>query len=471
MRAHIESRSAGTAGRSIRSTRFHSVAFAVLAAQTLPAFAMDYAITSSIDEQVTYTDNLRMSETDKMAVSRSLTTPVISFTADSENTTIGLNTIFYFNRYSKDQYDSNDQNIGLSFAHKFERSTVSLNANLVRESTITSETLASGVVDEQARRTERYVASPSWQYYVTDADMLQLQASYTKQDYSTSGYTPYQDYGGGLDWIHIVDERLKLIASLQYSEYKSEETARYPVPIFTLPEPIIINGQLIGVIPDAIPRGAFGDQSYLSRIKDKGLQLGADYQLSENNLLQARLGTSWSDRTLETRSSQDFCSNDLYLYLQQFTEFQRYLGNCDTSSKDRISTAQLSWTWTGETQSVDLSGTKQSQPTANGYTVDSTQINTNWGYKITELDLLSAELVLLRNRAIGDTSSLQNSGTADRNYGSMTLSYRHQFGENWFVSASYGYARQKYLETNVDANAKTMSLTIRYRPQEFHWAR
>lgn len=432
---------------------------------------MDYAITSSIDEQVTHFDNLRMSETDKVSVNKSLTTPTISFSANSETTTIGLNTILYFNRYSKSQYDSNDQNIGLAFSHQFERSTVVLNANLVRESTITSETLAGGQVDERARRTERYTAAPSWQYHLTDSNMLQLQGSYTKQDYSSPDYTPYQDYGGGLDWIHIASERLKLITSLQYSEYKSDDIGPYPVPLLTLPYPVLFRGEVVTVIPNAVPSGSFGNQSYLTRIKDKGLQLGADYQLSENNLLQMRLGSSWSDRTLETNSSQDFCSDDLYLYLKQFSGLERYLGNCNDRTKERTSTAQLGWSWRGETQNVDLSGSKQSQPTANGYTVDSTQISTNWGYRVTELDLLSAQLILLRNRAIGDTTSLRNGDTADRDYGTLTMSYRHQFGENWFVTAAYGYARQKYTESGSDATSKSMSLSIRYRPQEFHWAR
>lgn len=472
MRAHTASRIAAPA---LPYRRY--VALAIFAVPALPALALDYSASGSIDTQYTHNDNLRMSshDSDKVSVDKYLVTPIISLNGSSETTTLGLNSIFYFNHYSQSQYNSNDMNIGLAFAHQFENSSIGLNANLVRDSTITSEQLSSGVIGDRAERAERYVVSPSWTYQLNETNMLDLQGTYTKQDYSVSTFTAYDNIDSNVNWIHIVDERMKLILSGQYSHYQSDDIG-YPVPLFTLREIPTLEQTPFGdiIVLTDIQQGHFGQQSYSSRTRNKGGQIGVDYQWSEQTLIQARIGRSNSTTDYPTKTSPNFCADQNYLGLvASFPQLQPYLGSCDNAStNDHVSTALLVWNWNNENNTIDVSGSKQTQPTSNGYTVDATRISSNWNYRLTELDQISANLLWIRNRAVGsDSGSRVNSAVADRDYQSATVSYRHQFGENWFTTASYTYNHQQYSQLDSNSVGNVWAFTVRYRPQAWHWSR
>lgn len=445
------------------------IASAILALSIAPAYAVDYSISGTLDAQATHNDNLRMSESDKVAVDKLLVTPVISLQANTETTKVGLVSVFFFNRYDESQYDSNDQNIGLSASHDFETSSIGLNANLVRESTITSELLTSGVIGETAQRTERYVITPSWSYYVNDSNMLQLAGTYTSQDYP-EGYTGYDNKSGSLDWIHILDERIKLVLSAQYSRYEYDDVETSIPSISGLP---VLRDTPFGVIEIPVPAGAFGSESYSTETTEKGGQLGVDYQWTEQSMLTSRIGYSKSENSYPQQRDENFCTNPDLVFLWQIEQFRPYLGSCFLeSTSDNVWTAQVGWNWKSETQKFDLNGTKQMQPTGNGYTVDSLSVTSNWSWYVTEMDQLSAHLTVIRNRAVGDNDEVRNGNRASRNYGSATVAYRHQFGEQWFVTGSYQYNRQEYLDLqNSDGNANLVSLAVQYRPQAWHWAR
>ena len=460
----------GLAGKAAPHSR--CFALALLAGQVLPAVAADYTARASFDVQATHNDNLRMSEENKVSVNKYLTTPLLALGASTERTTFGLTSIFYLNKYSDSRYDSNDMNIGLALNHKLENSAFGLNANYVRDSTITSEELTTGIVGDTAKRATRYMVSPSYQYFLSDKNMLQFQGSYIKQDYEASDYTAYDRASGGIDWVHSFDERLKMVLSATYSDYESEDV-NYVVPLIDLPRVVQNPDGSIELDPLSIlPRGSFGDQSYRTRTKEKGGQIGVDYQWSEQSLIQARLGSSESESSYPLESSQDFCSYPQYQALALFPQIRPYLGSCDREdTSDRVSTAQLAWTWQNENHDFNLNATKQTQPTSSGYTVDSLQVLSNWNYRPTELDQFGVSLTVVRNRSIDDSESVRNSAIGNRDYESASLSYRRQFGEEWFVSTIYTYSHQRYTELDTNAHGSAISLAIRYRPQAWHWAR
>lgn len=445
---------------------------AVLAASTFPVHAVDYSATGSVSAVVSHHDNLRMTERNQVSVEKYLVSPIISFAAKSETSMLSLNSIFYVNRYSDDRFDSDDQNIGLSMAHEMERWTLGLNANLVRESTITSEELSSGIVGETAERAERRAISGSASYTLTDTNLLQFQGAYLDQDYDASGFTGYENSSATLDWLHIFSERWKLVLSASYTKYESEKLPELPVPYTTIIVPVERDDGSVDLVP--VPRGAYGDQSYSSITETKGGQIGIDYQWSEQSLLQARLGSSNSKSSRSTSfNNPGFCSSYDYNYIStQAPEFLIYLGGvCYDDDHSRVSTAQVSWSWNNEKQKFNLNGTKQTSPTANGYTVDSTQLRSSWSYRLTERDTLGANLTVVRNRALNEDETSRNAAIANRNYASINVSYRRQLSEKWSVSASYQYSEQEYTDLDNNAHGNVVSLTIGYKPQGWHWAR
>jgi hypothetical protein len=430
------------------------IAVLVCAGWISTSTAIDYSADAAVSTSVSHNDNLRLVQTNKTAVTRYEMTPVFKLSAISETSVLRLTSTFDFNRYDKSEFNTDDQNIALAFNHQLETSSVGFNAAVIRSSTITSELLTTGRIGDKAERTEQYQFSPNGSYTLNEHNLIQFSASYSKQDYQATGYTGYKNVGAELDWIHIINERMKWVTTATYSDYHSDDL-EFDVPGFNI----------------GLPRGYFGKQSYSTRTKNKGLQVGLDYQWSEESVIQARFGRSKNDTTYPVNDPQNICGNSTYLALIRLG--LPLGGICTTIPHDNtfLSTAELDWTWRNERQQFSLNTIKSTQPTSNGYSVDALQLSSNWSYQLTELDEVSTNLSLIRNRALGKGNSLQSTAGADRDYGSATLQYQHRIGENWFVNTSYQYSRQKYTEVDYQANSKVISLGIRYQPQQWHWSR
>ncbi len=430
----------------------------IFASVTSIASATDYSASAVINANTSHNDNLRLVQSDKTAVTKYQVAPVLTLDASTETSKLALTSTFSFNRYDKNEFNSDDQNIALALAHQFENSSVGLNAAIVRESTITSELLTSGNISDKAEPTEIYRISPNWTYILNETNQLQLSATYSTQDYHSAGYTGYKNTGAEVDWIYIFNERTKWVTAVNYSDFDSDDVT-FGVP-----------NQDVSGDYGTVPANRFGQQSYSTRTKNEGVQVGIDHQWSEESLLQARVGSSQNSTSYPLSSTQDFCANPYYIALQAA---QYPVGGiCNLPDQnDRLFTAELDWTWHNERQQFGLNTTQSSQPTSSGYTVDQLQIGSNWSYALTELDQISTSLTLVRNRAIGGSNSIQNSSSADRNYGNASLNYRHQISEQWFLNAGYTFSKQKYTQIDNQANSNVVSLGISYQPQQWHWSR
>ncbi len=458
----------------------------VLQSISLLVSAADYAGGFNMNVDASHNDNIRLAPSDKTSVQKYHAAPTLTFSAATENTKIELNSTFDFNRYDKSEFDSNDQNLALALSHQLERGSIGLNVAYINNSTLTSELLTSGRIGNKAERTEQYQLSPQWTYSINETNLLQTQASFTAQDYHSNAYTGYKNTGAEVDWLHMINERIKLVTAVTYSDYQSDDI-KFGVPtsefVYTTSDPTSPGEHkyfLPGIDVVGISADAFGEQSYAPRTKNVGGQIGIDYQSTEQSLLSGRFGRSRNTSTYPIKDPNNICSNSDYLRL--ISDFNRGVavlgsGSLETicsplpNSEAWLSTAEIEWGWSNERQQFKLNTTKSTQPTSNGYTVDATQIGSSWSYQFTALNQLSANLTLVRNRAIDKKSTLQNASIADRDYGSATLAYQRQLSERWFLRASYTYSEQKYTQNNSRASSKILTLSINYRPQQWHWSR
>ncbi len=425
------------------------------------ASATDYSASVLLNGISSYNDNLRMTERDKSDVYKFQLAPVASFSADTETSKLALRSTLYFNRYTEDEFNSDDQDLSLDYSNELEHMTYGISGMIQRNSTVTSETLTSGLIGETAERTERYQATPYISYMISETDMLQLQGTYFRQDYRSIGYAGYDGIDSSLDWTHILDERWKTVVSVKYSDYQWEDT-ELAVPPFAILGGVQFNPATGQFERPVYPAGSFGQQSYSNGTKETGFQLGVDYQWTEQSKIEARVGNSESKTTYSLNDPQHFCD----------TELVSLLVACsleDTS--DRLSTAQLSWDWKNERHNFSLSGLKSTTPSSNGYVVDATTIFSSYGFRLTERDQLGANVSLVRNRTINDQNQVRNSSIGNRDYQSGTVSYRRELTEEWFVNASYQYNHQKYLDVDYEASSRIISLGITYQPRGWHWAR
>lgn len=430
------------------------------------ALATDYSVEGTIDANYSHNDNLRMSEQNKLSVSKYQLLPVIAFKSSTENTDVALTSTFYFNRFSDSDFNSNDQTFDLRVQHNFEKSSLSIEAQAIRQTTLTSEELGSGRVGQSAKRTELYQFSPSWTFFLGENDSVQFSGTYAEQHYSDPTYTGYKNGVADVDWIHVLTERLKGILSVSYSRFQSDDI-NFVVPTFD-------TGFIETASGNEVVRGYYGEQGYSTQTKEKKLQLGLDYQWSEASLLQARYGRSNSETTHPLSGDDAFCTNPAYLYVSAVYALQGISvgGICETrKTDDRLTTAEVTWNWHNENQQVQFDATKSTQPSSNGYVVDALVLRSYWAYSLTELDQVSASLTAVRNRSINNEDSVLNNSIADRDYESLSLNYRRRLNEHWSATVGGQYNRQKYNESNLEASAKVFSIGIRYQPQSQHWAR
>lgn len=411
--------------------------------------AADYAAGFMIDADTSHNDNIRLVQSDKTAVIKYDLSPKLTLGMNTETDKLELDSDFDFNHYNRSEFNSDDQDIKLALSHQFENSSIGLNANYIHNSTLTSELLTSGRIGTKADRAEQYTVSPNWIYTFNEQNLLQLSGSYTTQNYENNSYTGYKNAAEELDWIHVINERLKLVATASYSNYHSDDLLN------TVYAPITLFNVVLGYVP-------VGTQSYSTRTQTKNFQIGADYKVTETSLLSGRLGRLRNDTTHPFKDPNDFCAyGDAVVAVCSSIPHSVNFGT----------SAQLDWTWTNERHQFSLNTSKETQPSSNGYTVDALQIGSNWSYQLSELNKILASVSLLRNHAIDKKNSLQNTSVADRDYGSATLQYQRQLSEYWFLSASFQFSEQKYTQIDNQASSRVYSLGISYKPQQWHWAR
>ncbi|HET8709803.1 MAG TPA: hypothetical protein VFM32_00400, partial [Spongiibacteraceae bacterium] len=229
--------------------------------------AADYSAGASASVDTSHNDNIRLAQNNKTSVSKYDFSPSVTFGAATETTKLNLNSNFDFNRYDRSEFDSNDQTIALDLSHKLENGSINLDAAYINNSTVTSELLTSGKIGNKAERAEQYQLSPSWIYSINETNLLQLQASYLVQDYRSNAYHGYKSAVAGIDWVHMLSERAKLITAFSYSDYQSDDI-KFNVPGRDL---FVLSG--IDSRIYSLYSGWLDQQSYSTESKVKNLQL------------------------------------------------------------------------------------------------------------------------------------------------------------------------------------------------------
>jgi hypothetical protein len=446
---------------------FHSPFIVLFASLTTasPGNAADYSAGFSMKVDASHNDNIRLVETNKTSVRKYDASPTLSFSGATENTKLELTSKFDFNQYDRSEFNSNDQNIGLTLSHQLESGSLGLNASYVHNSTISSELLTSGRVGDKATRSELYSVSPNWSYLINETNFIQWSASYALQNYESDAYTGYKYASTELDWMYLLSEQLKLSIGGSYSDYRADDI-EIGVPRIDIPE-VHIEG-----VPFApLLAGAAGNQGYATQTKSKGIVAGLDYQWSEQSQIKARFGRSQTRTSYSITDPRHLCADPLFLLYSSV--LQPYVSPvCMLESSDNPQTsADLNWSWRGERQQLDFDITKTLQPTSNGYAVDAWQLTSGWSYRLSELDKLSVNLSLVRNRAIDEKNSVVNAQIADRNYGLASIRYQRQLNEHWLVKAGFDFSEQKYTETDYQASSRVFSLGVTYQPTQWHWSR
>jgi hypothetical protein len=433
-----------------------TIVLSILGLLSSNADATDYAANLSVAASGKHDDNVRMATTDKTPISGFAVSPTITLNANTEATHFLLDTTFDFARYNDSGFNTNDQRLNASANKHFERNVISLNADIIRDSTTTSELLDSGRIGTKAERTEEYALNPSWEMTLNEKNKLVMESAYSIRNYHDSAYIGYKNWNNSLDWSYALNERWRMDVVAQQSKYRSDRIT-VDVPAYDLTIPIF---STIAIIE----KGNYGQQRYSSVSDSLGGQLGASYLISEKNSLQALVGQSKVKQSYSLDDPNNICGD---------TDFIRgFAALCLAAPETTtLTTAQLGWALSTEQHQLSLQVVKSQQPSSNGVTVDATRLTANWSYHVTELDQLSLDVSGTRNRSINKNNAAQSTSTLDRDYVAATAGYHRQFSESWYIDAAYQYRHQDYKYFDATAASNLITIGIRYTPVARHWSR
>lgn len=187
--------------------------------------ALEWSAQPSISVASDVTDNINLVPTPSGTIWSSTISPQLILSAKSPqselNGTAQINRIDYSD---KSLFSRTDGLLNLTFSRQLERSQLSFAGDVTRDSTLESELIQTGVVTSRAQRTSRSL-SPSWNYYITQRDAINLGYSYLDVTYdkktATSGLLDYIEKDPNITLTHAFSEKNKLNLSLGYSDYKS----------------------------------------------------------------------------------------------------------------------------------------------------------------------------------------------------------------------------------------------------------
>jgi len=420
--------------------------------------AADYAAGINMKVYGSHDDNIRMTE-DKAEINGVVASPGLTLSAESETAKLGLDSRFDFYRYDDSGYDTDNQWVELSSSKAFERSLIGLGAQIVRDSTTTSELLDSGRIGTTAQRSEEYSANAFWQWSISENNQLTANSRYAIRDYRGPGYIGYNYWDNSLGWSYKLGERWSLDVVGQYSQYRSETTTVNVPAVFIA----AYYYPPIGGTIDNIQPGDAGEMGYSSENTTFGGQVGASYHVNEQNSVRLLIGRSRNKTTYPIEDPTDICA-DIYLH--------GLAPLCTLEPEDNIpNTATLNWTWAGEVQQLTVNATKSQQPSSNGIVIDATRLSAEWSYRITERDRIALSLSGTRNRALTENGVQRLATASNRDYASATAEYHRQLSESWYIDASYQYRHSEYKDFDSEADANAITLGISYRPVARHWSR
>lgn len=421
------------------------------------AHATEYVMGLKMDVDAKYDDNIRLVEDDKTAISGVVVAPILTMKVDTALSKTELDARFSSSRYDESNYDTDNQDIQFSTDYQLERLQVGIGLGLTRDSTVTSETDGSGRIGDEATRHERYQVGPFASYDISEVDQIKIQGSLSRDDYKSDQYSDYTYTAGNIDWIHTLNERIQLVTRLNYSYYESDYrdivVARNQLFPAGSP-PLFLPFDLVGVVADT--------QELATTSRDKGVQLGAYYLPTEQISINVLAGTSRNTTEYLVRDPHHVCRDPIPSPNALCTDLP--------SSDNSLFTTDVDASWQNELHRLTLGVGKSSQPTGDGYTLDSLKFRSGWGYKLNERTSLNTQLSWIRNRVL-DSNNTRQANNSDRDYGNASITLQRQLSETWYATASYTYRQQDYVEVDYFASSNTVSLGILYQPQQWYWSR
>lgn len=328
---------------------------------------------------------------------------------------VTLDPQFIFNRYESG-FDLDSEDFKVFFKSKYNLTVANqllLDANFIQDTTVTSEFEegATGFVAQANNTRQEWTVSPSWIYYLSNSQFLQLAYTHSETTYDESENSSFVDYT--VDYFSI--------------EYKQQWT------------PLFSNKLTVSAMAFDIPKIGGGNFESKKETMEYSVNLGATYQISPTWSASATVGerltyTDTTNKFKETPNAEITTSDKQFGFLFSFNLNKEF-----------------------EAGNASISYSRSTKPQGNGKLRVNDNVAVNFQHKLT------SQLQLFINGGINDIST---AGSVDdgegRTYYNVSPSIRWAFDKNSSVTLQYQYRKQDFERDNRKAASNSVFLRFDY---------
>ena len=458
---------------------------------SLASQAAEYRFQSSIALMAESDDNVRLQAKDGDIYSLQGESAILNadFSRNQANRSLSINGRFAGRQYDLNRYNSKDVSVTANYQRSFERGSLSLNLSASDESirSLENQLENEGSTEQKATKATSYSLAISGQRQLTERQFLQNQFSVQQRDYDSDNRSSYDYFSNSLLWVYSINSALSLQANLSLSSFRPEKTDGIEFAFieiarndYSLDDPSIFNRMVFctdnldpldpynsdtalaitAPIPNFQPPytgiACFNGRSFSLEQDTINLQLGLQYQWTENLTVNLLIGSSYSE------TEQDRFSPYAFAVTGQLT------GNyIEEREQDNLSfNVDMDYQHSARV-STSLKASQSQEQTAYGLSVDTRRVSLSNKWKINEINTLKVYL----SKVDRDQSLTESNETLySDNISKLNISHIKYWHNNLRSNLSYTYSN---LDKGVPGSRERdrWILTLTWQPEALSWSK
>lgn len=384
------------------------------------AIAAEWVLNGTLEQQLHYDDNIVLNTRKEPAVGYILT-PGLQASRKTKVLDIAFTGQGDIRRYDDSRWDCNNYTLGSNNDYRTKRSVFSLKGGYSVNCSYSQQIEDTGIILPNIE-SMNYQITPSWTWQWTPRNQLTLNGSYAKTSFSSlqgsvdsnadNVFSGNETYAINLGGKHQWSRRLSLNGELNYA-----------------------NVQFTGFNPST------QDQF--------GFQLGADYAISALWAISISGGPLWVD----TQQSSDSMTS-------------RQNGSLSLGNN-----AAIRLNYSGQQTRFSIGFSNTVTPSAIGQTLQTSSIDANYSYRLTQNILLDITSSYSQSESIDDQSSDNSTSQFNRDYFTVAPGIVWKLAKNWQLRGSYVYRWQDFQQDNIfrQVNAGTSESNAIMLSLDYSW--
>jgi hypothetical protein len=373
--------------------------------------ADEWAVDGTIDQDVSYDDNVRMSE-DPTASAIYKLTPTIFFSHRTGVSEISANASYGIERFSDiPEFDRDLQKYGISGLYRTLRSAWKIDSSYSVIPNRDNAEQDAGDFGSNAEATTRSL-SPSVSYQLTQQDNLNITTGYSDTtfesgDGNSGNFSDRETIDISIAWSRQWTQRYTGAISLFYSNFESSN-----------------EGTVASVI---------------STIDTAGINVSSTYLISEKWKYIGQIGIRVTESETETKT---------------------IFGNFSETFSSEGFLADIGLFYTGENISADMRFNRALLPSSQGRLNEQSRFGVNLNYKLSPR--LSTNMLV--SYQLSESASTDS--TTERTNFTVRPNISWKMTPDWVVSASYRYRKQ---DVTGDTTSRTSASNLFMLSLKYNW--